>query len=89
MKELDNRTFLLWKCADATDSEGCGQMNIRATKAFLEGGTGWLDLQSRCTNPNCTVKGGRKKRLYRKNTKAFECREDAEYAKELASGRWL
>ena len=76
------RRFLLWKCSNAVDTEGCGLMNIRATK-MLSDQRGWTDIQSRC--PSC----GRKKRLYRKNCKVFESREEAGIALEYASGRWL
>jgi len=74
----DNRTFLIWQCKDfegeGPHGHGCGEQQIRATKAFLEGGTGWMDIQSRCR------KCGRKKRLFAKNTQKFDCKEQAEMA---------
>jgi len=90
MKELeDERTFLLWQCTNAIGDEGCKHWNIRKTKAFLPGGTGWMDLQSRCTNPECVVKHGRKRRLFDYNTREFETLREAKIAQEIANGRVL
>jgi len=68
------RTHLLWRCANSE----CKTFHVRTTKLTWD-----RDIQSPC--PQC----GKRTRLNEGNTRAFESKEDALNAKEMASGRWL
>jgi len=73
--ETNAKVHLLWRC----NAPDCGSFHIRTTKKNAN--RDWL--QSPC--PKCGVRT----RLNEGNTKSFDSKEEAEYARELVMGRWL
>lgn len=79
--------YYLWQCvlthptmrpSGKKQTEGCGHWNLRKTKKDLAVNT----AQSRCMNPDCTVKGGRRKRLTKKNV-YLRLFTDEQHAKDM------
>jgi hypothetical protein len=68
------RTHLLWRCANTE----CNTFHVRTTRLTWN-----REIQSPC--PKCH----KRTRLNEGNTRAYESKEDALNAKEMASGRWL
>lgn len=85
--------YYLWKCeithptmrpSGKKQTEGCGHWNLRKTKKDLA----VKAAQSRCMNPDCTVQGGRRKRLTKKNVylRLFTSEEHAKDMQDVLNG---